>query len=133
MEPEHSGTHRLHATTTDGRMNRRTFPATAAAAVAAATQTAAQEKTECRTCGIVIMPADVPGMGSIVVCGAALAGTAFRLQSRVPLPLIDGIACAVRQAEMLVGLGLKPRRNLPVAKLEMQGITPELADLYRNA
>ncbi len=75
--------------------------------------------------------ADMPGAGSIVVCGAALAGTAHRLRSRVSLPLVDGIACAVRHAESLVGLGLQPKRNMPVAKLEMQGISTELAALYR--
>ncbi len=75
---------------------------------------------------------DLPGTGSIVICGAALAGTAYRLRPRVPLPLIDGIACAIRQAEMLVELGLKPRRNAPVTKLAMAGIAPELAMLYHG-
>jgi allantoin racemase len=77
--------------------------------------------------------AGTAGVGAIVVCGAALAGTAYKLQARIPLPLVDGIACAVRQAETLVGLELKPRRHPSVSKLEMAGITPALADLYRNA
>lgn len=72
MEPEPRGTHCLHTTTNDGRMNRRTFlTTTAAATVALATQTAAQEKTEFRTRGIVIMPADVPGMGWPARCAKA--------------------------------------------------------------
>ncbi len=46
------------------------------------------------------------GADAVVLGGAALAGMAPRLQGRVPMPLLDGIVCAVRLAEMLVGLGL---------------------------
>ena len=61
-----------HATTNEGRMNRRTFlTATAAAAMVAATQSAAQDKTKFRTRGIVIMPTDVPGMSWPARCAKA--------------------------------------------------------------
>lgn len=76
--------------------------------------------------------AQIGQLGAVIVCGAALAGTARRLQSHVPVPLIDGIACAVRHAESLVGLGIQPRSRTPVAKLQMQGIAPELAALYHG-
>lgn len=44
------------------------------------------------------------GADVVVICGAAVAGIAARLQSRVTMPLLDGIGCAVRMAEMLVDL-----------------------------
>jgi allantoin racemase len=71
-------------------------------------------------------------VGAVLICGAALAGAARRLQAGVSVPLIDGIACAVRQAESLVALRLKPKPRTPVAKLEMQGIAPALAALYHG-
>jgi allantoin racemase len=50
------------------------------------------------------------GAESIVLTGAVMAGVPARLQKDVPVPLIDCMACAVRQAELLVHLGLpKPR------------------------
>ena len=69
---------------------------------------------------------------AILICGAALAGTAQRLQAAVPAPLVDGIACAVRMAEALVRAGYP--RCVPVhpAAPDMQGISPELAALYRD-
>ena len=53
-------------------MNRRTFlRTTALAAVTAATRAVSQEKSAFRTRGIVIMPADVPGMGWPARCAKA--------------------------------------------------------------
>lgn len=50
------------------------------------------------------------GADSVLLGGAALAGIGARIQPRVPVPLIDGIAAAVRFAEGLVALKLpKPR------------------------
>ena len=46
-----------------------------------------------------------------LVCGAAVAGIAARLQHRSAVPLLDGIGCAVRLAEMLVDL--RPVRRPP--------------------
>lgn len=71
-------------------------------------------------------------VGAVIVCGAALAGTARRLQPLVSIPLIDGIACAVRHAESFVALGIKPRARTPVARLQMEGIDPALAALYHG-
>src|SRR5262249_41967999 len=42
------------------------------------------------------------GADVVVVTGAAVAGIARRLAPLVPVPLIDGIGCAVGQAECLV-------------------------------
>ena len=50
------------------------------------------------------------GADSVILGGAALAGMAARLQGQAPVPLLDGIACAVKLAEALVALALpKPR------------------------
>jgi allantoin racemase len=43
------------------------------------------------------------------VAGAAVAGIAHRLRAQLSVPLLDGIACAVGQAETLVRLGLRQR------------------------
>ena len=42
----------------------------------------------------------------MILGGAALAGMGARIQDGVTVPLVDGIACGVRLAEALVGLGL---------------------------
>jgi allantoin racemase len=44
------------------------------------------------------------GADVVVICGAAVAGMAARLQPLVGVRLLDGIGCAVRLAEMLVDL-----------------------------
>ena len=50
------------------------------------------------------------GAETVVLTGAVMAGVPARLQKDVPVPLIDCIACAVRQAELLVHLAHpKPR------------------------
>lgn len=72
------------------------------------------------------------GADAVVMGGAALAGTAARLQAQSPVPLLDGIACAVGMAEMLAGLGLpKPRRGSYAAPRgrATSGLSPALAGL----
>lgn len=50
------------------------------------------------------------GAETVLLTGAVMAGVPARLQARVPVPLVDGIDCAVRQAELLVRLHKpKPR------------------------
>jgi allantoin racemase len=49
------------------------------------------------------------GADAVVVAGAAVAGIAHRLRAQLSVPLLDGIACAVGQAETLVRLGLRQR------------------------
>jgi allantoin racemase len=53
------------------------------------------------------------GADAVVVAGAAVAGIAYRLRAQVSVPLLDGIACAVGQAELLVRLGLRQRAGVP--------------------
>ncbi len=69
---------------------------------------------------------------AIVLAGAVLAGMNRVLQPRVPVPLLDGIACAVRLAEMLVTLGLpKPEAGSFAAPSgrETLGLSAPLAAL----
>ena len=48
------------------------------------------------------------GADTIVLAGAPLAGLAAKVAERVPVPLVDGVAAAVKQAETLAAL--KPRK-----------------------
>jgi allantoin racemase len=69
------------------------------------------------------------GADVVVVTGAAVAGIAHRLAPQVSVPMVDGIGCAVGQAECLVRLSL--RRRTPAsrhaAERELSGVSPELA------
>lgn len=70
------------------------------------------------------------GADAVVLGGAALAGMAGRLAA--PVPLLDGIACAVKLAEALAGLGLAPPAAgslaLPRGRAST-GLSPALARL----
>jgi len=44
------------------------------------------------------------GAGAVILAGGPLAGLARTLQPEVPVPLIDGVAAAVRLAVALAGL-----------------------------
>jgi Asp/Glu/hydantoin racemase len=48
----------------------------------------------------------------IVLAGAVMTGVPPRLQPSIPVPVLEGLACAVRQAELLVDLApIKPQRG----------------------
>ena len=71
------------------------------------------------------------GMTSVVICGAAMAGIAERLQPRAALPVFDGIPCAVRRAEALVSAGARPVHSAEclVQAVTMAGLSPQLTAL----
>jgi allantoin racemase len=48
------------------------------------------------------------GADTIILAGAPLAGLAAKVGARVPVPLVDGVAAAVKQAELLASL--RPRK-----------------------
>lgn len=50
------------------------------------------------------------GADTIILAGAPLAGLAQKVAGRVPVPLVDGVAAAVMQAELIAALG--PRKAL---------------------
>ena len=44
---------------------------------------------------------------SVILAGAPLAGLAARVRDRIPVPVVDQMAAAIKQAEALVKLGLR--------------------------
>jgi len=54
---------------------------------------------------------DQDGIGAIVLGCAGMADLAHDLSSELGIPVIDGVAAAVRFAEALVGLGLKTSKH----------------------
>jgi allantoin racemase len=67
-----------------------------------------------------------------IMGGGPLAGLAREAAAEIPVPVLDGVACAVRLAEMLVGLGVSaPTRGSfvkPRAK-PSQGLSQALSKL----
>src|SRR5215210_1671628 len=47
------------------------------------------------------------GAESIVLLGAVMAGASRRIEARVPVPVLDGMRCAIPQAEALVRIGAR--------------------------
>jgi allantoin racemase len=82
-----------------------------------------------------VAQASAEGADAVVMGGAALAGYAARLQPRADLPLLDGIACAVRLAEALVAMRLpKPLVGsfaAPMGRASI-GLAPALTRLLRG-
>lgn len=63
---------------------------------------------EQRLLGLVDAMVGDAGPDSLICAGAPLAGLANRVADRLPVPVIDPVAAAVKQAEALVALGLRP-------------------------
>src|SRR4051812_33500739 len=51
------------------------------------------------------------GVRSIILGGGPLAGLAHRIRARVPVPLLDGTACAINHAATLARLGIRMRER----------------------
>jgi allantoin racemase len=70
------------------------------------------------------------GVEVAILTGAVMAGVARRLQPRARVPLLDGVTCAVLQAEALVRLGAgRPRAGSYASPgpREVVGLDPALA------
>jgi Asp/Glu/hydantoin racemase len=71
----------------------------------------------------------------VILAGAPLAGLAAKVADRIPVPVVDPIAAAVKQAEALVALG--PRKatagpgQRPAAK-DTTGLDPALAARFAH-
>jgi Asp/Glu/hydantoin racemase len=71
------------------------------------------------------------GAEALIFAGAPLAGLAAKVRARIPVPIVDPVAAAVKQAEALVRLA--PRKaaagsfRRPAAKPSI-GLTADLAD-----
>lgn len=68
--------------------------------------------------------ARLPGVQSLIVGGAGLAGMAQWLQPLIPLPLIDSVDAGVSEALALAGGGALA--EVPVARMSWRGVSPEL-------
>lgn len=94
------------------------------ASVAAYLEPAAFDRLVCEAArALVADSADV-----VVICGAAVAGIAARLQPQLKVPLLDGIGCAVRLAEVLADLGpvKKPPGRRIAAGVPATGLSENL-------
>lgn len=73
------------------------------------------------------------GAEAVLLAGAAMASMAEALQPQLPVPLLDGVGCAVALAEALVGLRL-PRARVgsvsPTGGRAVQGVSPALTALF---
>lgn len=71
----------------------------------------------------------------VILAGAPLAGLAAKVRDRIPVPVVDQMAAAVKQAEALVTLGVRKatagtyRRPAPKATI---GLPPALARRWDN-
>ncbi len=75
---------------------------------------------------------DEDGADVIVLAGAPLAGLARLLKGRLPVPVVDGVSSAVRQAETLVTLqpGMAQRGSFSPPPLKPHhGLPPAIARL----
>jgi allantoin racemase len=72
-----------------------------------------------------------PEIEAIILCGAAVAGLAHRLQPQLAIPLIDGVAAATGQMETLVNLQLRPRARSAAmaAGLPSAGLSASLSQI----
>jgi allantoin racemase len=75
------------------------------------------------------------GADVVILAGAPLAGLAARLAGRVPVPVLDGVAAAIRQAEALAGLPITPitrRRPADAAGKPVTGVSDALRRLFQT-
>lgn len=66
-----------------------------------------QEEKEAALIEACCLAAEQDEADVVILGGAPLAGLAGKVADRVPVPLVDGVAAAVRQAEVLGGLGVR--------------------------
>jgi allantoin racemase len=73
------------------------------------------------------------GAEVIVLTGAVMAGVPERLQAMIGVPVLDGVNCAVRQAELLARLRpVSPRTGsyAPPGPRETAGLSPALQTFF---
>ncbi len=72
------------------------------------------------------------GADSIIIAGAPLAGLARKIRGDVPIPLLDGVSCAVAQAELMVARAVHVPaafRKVGLPSKAQIGLLSALADL----
>lgn len=73
------------------------------------------------------------GAEAVVLAGAVFAGMSRKIHARIPVPLLDGIACAVRQAELLASIASpKPTKGSFQAprRQKLVGVSDHLTRMY---
>ncbi|MEH3086558.1 MAG: aspartate/glutamate racemase family protein [Xylophilus ampelinus] len=76
------------------------------------------------------------GAEAVLLAGAAMASMASALQPGAPVPLLDGVACAVALAEARHRLRLPAARAgslAPLSGRDVDGVSAPLAELFRGA
>lgn len=76
------------------------------------------------------------GADVVITGGSVLADLPSRLAGRLDVPVLDGVACAVRQVELLVGLGVRRARAgsfAPPGPKTFSGVPESLARLFGRA
>ncbi|MDQ8022803.1 MAG: aspartate/glutamate racemase family protein [Moraxellaceae bacterium] len=71
----------------------------------------------------------------VILAGAVMAGVPLRLQDQVAVPLLDGVSCAVPQAETLVRLARPKARTGSLSALpkrEVVGLSPALSRYFNG-
>jgi Asp/Glu/hydantoin racemase len=78
---------------------------------------------------------DEDGADVVILAGGPLAGLADQVSGRIPVPVVDGVASAVRLAEGLVAGHGRPRRAAERRRSEktFTGISPALAAILEGA
>lgn len=75
------------------------------------------------------------GADVIVLAGAPLAGLARAVAGRLPVPVVDGVSCAVRQAEAIVRTApVRARAGsyAPPPRKDHRGLPPSIEALLRG-
>jgi allantoin racemase len=73
------------------------------------------------------------GAEAVLLAGAAMASMAGQLQHLLPVPLLDGVGCAVALAEAMVAMRLPKARTGSVSATggrEVSGVSPALRTLF---
>ena len=70
----------------------------------------------------------------LILAGATQAGGYRELQPELPVPLLDGIACGILQAQTLANLKLRKAAGsyAPGSSVRIQGVDPALAALIEQ-
>src|SRR5262249_48065699 len=94
--------------------------------------TRAREQLRDRLLAECLPAVDEDGAEVVILGGGPLAGLAHEAAAEIPVPTLDGVSCAVRLAEALVGLAPRPATRgsfaRPAAK-PTRGLSPALAKL----
>ncbi|MBI3706760.1 MAG: hydantoin racemase [Proteobacteria bacterium] len=103
---------------------------------AAAFSPGGQRKVDAAVIAAVLSLIEADGAEAVVIAGAVMAGAPRRLQPKAPVPLLDGVSCGVRQAELLARLGLPKPTAGSYARLprrELTAVSPALVAAFGGA